>query len=80
VAVGDGPLGSPWVPWSPWAPGASGGPGSGLYALRLSEGVGELVPVNGTFVWTAFCALLPDEATLAGWLSGPADVSDPATP
>jgi len=51
----------------------------GLYAFRLSDGVGELVPVDGSFVWTTFCALLPDEATLAGWLSGPGDVSDPAT-
>jgi hypothetical protein len=38
----------------------------GLYAFRLSENGGELVPVDGTFVWTAFCALLPDDATLAG--------------
>lgn len=51
----------------------------GLYAFRLSEGRGELVPVDGTFVWTAFCALLPDDATLAGWLSGPGAASDAAT-
>ena len=41
----------------------------GLYAFRLVDGVGELVPVTSTFVWTALCALLPDDQTLAGWLS-----------
>ena len=47
----------------------------GLYAFRLEEAAGELVPVDGTFVWTALCALLPDDATLAGWLSGPGGAS-----
>lgn len=51
----------------------------GLYAFRLAEGAGELVPVDGTFVWTALCALLPDDATLAGWLSGPGGASGAAT-